>query len=143
MWLQQVVNAFSPRQWLVMAVLSGILASGSGLFLAVSAGLQLSEPWADWYDHCELFIRDTFRLTFRRTSKTKTRSLDDRNFRAPVGILVPDKPLVWLDANVAARPSSSLAETSVKPPIGTTRLSQVKTPSKMLDPDWQPDFKVQ
>ncbi len=139
--LQQVVHAFSPRQWLVMAVLSGILASGSGLFLAVSAGLQLSEPWADWYDHCELFIRDTFRLTFRRTSKTKVRTFDERIFMAPVGILVPDKLFVWLDANVP--PSSSLAETSVKPPNGTTHLLQVKTPSKMLEPDWQPDFKEQ
>ena len=141
-WLQKTAQFCSPHQWLVAALVSVCLAVGSGLFLAVSLGLPLGQPLASWYDRCELFVRDTSRLTFRHTQGKTVKTLDDTVFMAPIGILEPNRRFIWLSpastALLSVDPSSaSLASDGVQQP-GPGGFLRVKTPPKVLDPDWLP-----
>lgn len=148
-FFNHVVHLLTPRQWLVVAVLSGLLAFGSGLYLAVWAGMPLGGPVARLFDRTELFIRDTIRLTFKNRSEKRIMTGEPAVFMAPLGILEPDRTFKWLDAleplvvPVGAASGEAPAAVVTAPAAVSTPQSHVsaKAPSRMLDPDWKPDFK--
>lgn len=148
-FFNHVVHLLAPRQWLVVAVFSGLLAFGSGLYLAVLAGMPLGGPVAQLFDRTELFIRDTIRLTFKNRSEKRIMTGEPAVFMAPLGILEPDRTFKWLDAPelsmVSAGSASAEVPVAVVPvpvAVSTQPLHvPVKVPSRVLDPDWKPDFK--
>lgn len=139
-WLNQIWQMFSPRQWLAITVLCGLLAFGSGLFLTVSAGWQLAQPWASWYDNADIFIRDTIRLTFRDRSRRGGRRTAALVFTAPPGILDPRTQFHWPDAVVPVESEASEDQPAVVRPSARVVGAPVKTPASLLDPSWRPDF---
>ncbi len=142
---RHAARAFTLRQWVTIVVISLLLALASGLFLAVGAGFQMSEPWAGWYDRSELFVRDTIRLTFQdRSDKPVVDRPYETVFMAPPGILEQNKQFNWLAEDVLADATVSatvLQEAAL--PVSPAGLARVKVPNRMLEPDWQPDFKGQ
>jgi hypothetical protein len=141
---------FTFRQWVAIVLSSLLLAIGSGLYLAVGLGFQLSEPWASVYDRGELFLRDTVRLTFQdRDVLPASRRLDETVFMAPLGILEQNKQFNWLadvllpSAAAASSAAPTVASGASGLPALPSGLARVKTPSRLLESDWQPDFKGQ
>lgn len=120
--LSRLIHYFSPRVWLVIAVASMLLASGSGMVL----GSHLSEGQKDklfWvYDSVGRFMRDTVRLTFK-TDKNK-----DAVFVAPLGILKQATVFHWVENYQDFVPR--FEDTPPEP----------KAPVRLLDPDWKPAF---
>lgn len=125
-WAQQ----FSLRTWAVVVSLSFVLAFSSALVLAVSSGVQLPEPLATWYKSVELFVRDTIRLTFK--PHKATRQVSETVYMAPPGILDEKRHFVWVEAVNEVNLPTSAAQADVR---------KVKAPARLLDPDWQPEFK--
>ena len=125
-WAQQ----FSLRTWAVVVSLSSVLAFSSALVLAVSFGVALPEPLAAGYKRVELFVRDTIRLTFKPHKPNQMAS--DTVYMAPPGILEEKRGFVWLEAGVQASAPQVAALTDVH---------KAKAPLRLLDPNWQPEFK--
>lgn len=144
---KHAARAFTFRQWVWIVSFSLLLAVGSGLFLAVAAGYKMSEPWAGWYDRSELFVRDTIRLTFQdRSAKPVIDRPYETVFMAPPGILEQNKQFNWLtnEALPGAVVSSAAAQQEAAAfPVSPDGLARVKVPARLLEPDWQPDFKGQ
>lgn len=131
--LIRLAHQFSARTWMVVVGLSFLLAFGSTLVLAVNAGVPLPQPLGDWYKSAELFVRDTIRLTFRPRFKNKRiAEVSETVFMAPVGILEERRNFVWLEA----------VSMPVQPQEEQTGVQKLgKGPSRLLEPDWQPEFK--
>lgn len=120
--LSRLIYYFSPKVWLVIAVASMLLASGSGMVLVshLSEGQKDKLFWV--YDSVGRFMRDTVRLTFK-TDKNK-----DAVFVAPRGILKPATVFHWVENYQDFVPRSE--DTPPEP----------KAPVRLLDPDWKPVF---
>lgn len=135
--LIRLAHEFSLRTWVVIVCLSFVVALSSGLVLAVSYGVPLPERLAEWYKQAELFARDTVRLTFRpRTAKQRMSESSETVFMAPPGLLDEKRNFVWLD-NVAV---ANLQQPVVQA-VGQESVREAKVPIRLLDPDWQPEFK--
>ena len=131
--LIRLAHQFSARTWMVMVGLSFLLAFGSTLVLAVNAGVPLPQPLGDGYKSAELFVRDTIRLTFRPRFKSKRLAeVSETVFMAPVGILEEKRNFVWLEA----------VSMPVQPQVEQAGVQKSgKGPSRLLEPDWRPEFK--
>jgi hypothetical protein len=127
--LIHLARLLSPRAWLIISILSLVVALSSALVLAVSAGARIDGPLGSVYDRVELFVRDTIRLTFKtdRHSAMPSESV----FMAPLGILDERKKFNWL-VTEGGTVALTLAKQTSMPPT--------KTPPRLLDPDWQPPF---
>ncbi len=128
--LIQWAHQFSIRTWAWLIGCCLVLACGSVLVLAVSAGVQLPEPLASWYTRVELFARDTVRLTFK--PQKEARQMSETVYMAPPGILDEKRNFVWIDGITEHRLAQALVPDDPR---------KVKTPSRLLDPSWQPEFK--
>ena len=128
--LIQWAHQFSMRTWALVTGLSFVLAFSSVLVLAVSAGVQLPEPLASWYTQVELFARDTVRLTFK--PQKEARQMSETVYMAPPGILDEKRNFVWIEGITGASLAQAAAPDDPR---------KVKTPSRLLDPSWQPEFK--
>ena len=134
--LIELTHWLSRRAWAWVISLSFVLALGSGLVLAVSAGFQLPQPLDDWYRSSELFVRDTIRLTFKtpHTGKPGQRrsQSDEVVFMAPLGILDEKRNFVFpeqaAEAELAKMLTGEVVRKSVAPP-------------SLLDPAWETEFK--
>lgn len=120
-----LIHLFSPRTWLFVAVLSGMLATGSGVVLVRRHSAPQSEILGSVYDAVERFFRDTIRLSF--TSRMSGGNLNTV-FVAPKGILDKEMIFNWIEStkDFESKPEDAVPE-SVAPP-------------RLLDPAWQPDF---
>jgi hypothetical protein len=128
--LIRIAHLMSPRAWVMVMVLSLVVALSSAMVLAVSAGARLDGPLGAIYDRVEMFVRDTIRLTFKTDRHIS--ELAVTVFMAPPGILEQGKNFNWLDNN-----EKLVAVT----PAAQTKVSILKAPQRLLDPDWQPSFK--
>lgn len=128
--LLQLAHQFSRRTWVLVIGLSFVLACSSVLVLAVSAGVQLPEPLASWYTRVELFARDTVRLTFK--PRKEVRQLSESVFMAPPGTLDENRNFVWIEG---------ITEVTLAQAVAPDDPRKVKTPLRLLDPSWQPEFK--
>lgn len=108
-----------------MAVLSGMLAMGSGVVLVRRHSAPKSEVLGPAYDAVERFFRDTIRLSF--TSRMPSSDLNTV-FVAPKGILDKEMVFNWVDdmKDVEPKPADAVPE-----PVA---------PPRLLDPAWQPAF---
>lgn len=120
--LSRLIYYFSPKVWLVIAVASLLLASGSGMVLVshLSEGQKDKLFWA--YDSVGRFMRDTVRLTFK-TDKNK-----DAVFVAPRGILEQATAFKWVEGYQDFTPQPESAPPAPKAPV------------RLLDPAWKPAF---
>ena len=132
----ELAQQLSRRAWALVIGLSFMLALVSGLVLAVSAGMILPGPLDDWYRRSELFVRDTIRLTFKtsHSGKPAKRNVqaDESIFMAPPGILDETRSFDFPAEAAEAELSKVLAGNPVRKTLAPTRL---------LDPDWQPEHK--
>lgn len=120
--LPRLIYYFSPKVWLVIAVASLLLASGSGMVLVSHLGEGQKDTLFRVYDSVGRFMRDTVRLTFK-TDKNK-----DAVFVAPRGILKQATAFNWVENYQDFVPRSE--DTPPEP----------KAPVRLLDPDWKPAF---
>lgn len=109
----------------MVALVSVVLAVGSGAVLVSREDNGLGRLLARTYDTAELFLRDTIRLTFKSRSIRDTQEVV---FVAPLGILNRELEFNWTDD---VRDLESLTETD---------LSEPTAPVRLLDPAWQPLF---
>ena len=128
--LIQWAHQYSMRTWAMVISLSFVLACSSGLVLMVSAGVQLPEPLASGYKRVELFLRDTVRLTFKPSKESQ--QMSETVYMAPPGILDERRNFVLLEP---------IKELSVAQAVVMDDPRKVKTPARLLDPSWQPEFK--
>jgi hypothetical protein len=120
-----LIYLFSPRTWLRVAILSGVLATGSGLILVRRDSGPKSELLGHAYDAVERFFRDTIRLSF--TSRTAG-GARDAVFVAPKGILDKEMLFNWIESAKDYEPKPE--DVAIEP----------VAPPRLLDPTWQPDF---
>jgi len=119
------MHLLSPANWLAVALVSALLATGSAWVLASrSQGGFLDVP-GQVYDSVERFLFDTIRLSFKSRMKG---GLSEDVFVAPRGLLDQNASFNWLDnsQDIEARQADA-------PPPATA-------PLRLLDPQWQPDF---
>jgi hypothetical protein len=128
----RLTHLVTAKTWLLIAVLSLVLAVSSAMFLTVASGVKLSGPLASLYDGVELFLRDTVRLTFK-TGRSK-KQVTETVYMAPPGILDEKKTFTWLDFDKVMAEAKSNQAT---PSVGVVT---VRSPSRILDPTWQPNF---
>jgi hypothetical protein len=123
--LLQLLHLFSPTGWLVVAVVSVVLASGSALLLTVRQDAAPSDAPGKAFDTVEQFIRDTIRLSFKdRLSNDTSHAV----FVAPKGILDQDATLKWIEnPRIIDSSDENAAPANIAPP-------------RVLDPDWAPNF---
>lgn len=119
-------HVLEPRTWLVVILMSLVLASGSAwVLLYRPTGLVTDLP-LQAFDSVERFMRDTIRLTF--TSRHKKTGISDDVFVAPRGLLDKDATFKWLDDSLEI--DDALAN-ALPPPLA---------PPRLLDSQWQPAF---
>lgn len=123
--LYRLLHVFSPTGWLVVAIVSVALASGSALLLAARLDRTENSVPGKTFDTVEQFVRDTIRLTFKdRASGESSNAV----FVAPKGILNASATFKWLDNSLE---TESHGETAAPVAIA---------PARLLDPDWAPVF---
>ena len=134
--LLRLAQMYSVRTWAWVVSLSFVFAVCSALVLAVSVGVKLPEPLGGWYDRSEVFVRDTIRLTFKTAKHSG--EMNEMVYMAPPGILEEKRNFNWLqDAATAA----TAAVSSQHAAVGADP-KKIKTPGRLLEPDWQPDFST-
>lgn len=123
--LSSLIHLLSPRNWLLVALASIVLASGSALVLVSRFDDKEKDLPGHVFDLVERFLRDTIRLTFK---DRKSGEPSDDVFVAPKGILDKGATFKWVDnsQDFEARPEEA-------PPEPTA-------PTRLLDPEWKPDF---
>lgn len=134
--LIRLTQIYPVRIWAWVVSLSFVAAVCSALVLAVSVGVKLPEPLAAWYDRSEVFVRDTIRLTFKTAKHSG--EMTEMVYMAPPGILEEKRNFTWLQdvaAAATAAVSSQHAAVEANP-------KKIKTPGRLLEPDWQPDFST-
>ena len=116
---------FSPRVWLLVGLVLGVLAAGSGILLTSRGDDGVNSLLVRAYDSTELFVRDTIRLSFK---DRKVRGVQDAVFVAPKGILDKKMMFTWIDdvKDMEQKPEEAAPE-----PLA---------PVRILDPQWRPDF---
>ena len=120
------LNVLEPRTWLIVILMSLILAAGSGWVLLYRTNAQAADAPLHAFDLVELFIRDTIRLSF--TSRSKKAGISDDVFVAPKGLLDKDTTFKWLDDSQDIADS---LKNSMPAPLA---------PPRLLDSQWQPAF---
>lgn len=118
----RLIQHFSPQVWLAIALVSFLLAVGSGGFLYTQLSVDQKGELLVPYDAVSRFVRDTIRLTF------KTDQYVESVFVAPKQILEQSASFTWVDQYQDFVPLSDEA-----PP-------EPKAPVRLLDPQWNPDF---
>lgn len=114
---------FSPRSWLVVSVVSMVLAAGSGVVLLSRQGVRPNELVLPAYDWLRRFSRDTIRLTFKTDEQPK-----ETVFVAPRGILNQEAVFKGVENfDDFVPPVQALAKVPLAPP-------------QVLEPDWVPIF---
>ena len=123
--LSVLLHIFSPRAWLVVGLVSSMLAVGSGVTLALHGNHGLNTLLARTYDTVERFLRDTIRLSFKNR---RVGGVQDAVFVAPRDILEKKMTFNWIDdaKDFEQKPSDASPE-----PIA---------PARILDPEWRPSF---
>lgn len=119
------MHMLSPTGWIVVAVVSALLASGSGLLLATRGHIAPREAPGKAFDTVEQFVRDTIRLSF------KDKLMDDTSsavFVAPRGILNQAATFKWVE------------NTQINEPTGEEAAPIIIAPPRVLDPTWVPQF---
>lgn len=124
--LSRLIHRFSPRAWLAIAVVSFVMALGSGLVLWSQLGRRQTVQLTRAVDAVELFLRDTARLTFHADRFGS--QLDQAIFVAPRGILDSEKDFIWVVNYVDLAPRPDDARPAPAAPL------------RLLDPDWKPNF---
>ena len=123
--LASLLHLFSPQTWLVVALVSALLAVGSGAILISRGNAGETSRLVRTYDTVELFILDTIRLSFK---KRKLSDVQDAVFVAPKGILDESTTFFWIDD---AKDVEQKTEPALPEPVAPVRL---------LDPEWHPHF---
>ena len=116
------MHYFSPRVWLAIAVISMLLAGGSGSILVSRLSQDQKDRLLLPYDSMGRFMRDTIRLTF------KTDEIQKSVFVAPKRILEEAASFKWVEKYQDFVPRSE------------DTLPEPKAPIRLLDPDWKPAF---
>lgn len=119
----KLVDSFSPRAWLLVAVMSLVAAAGSGVLLLSRQGIEFDDVAISAYDWARRFSRDTIRLTFKTDEGPQ-----ETVFVAPRGILEQATVFKVLEKFDDFVPQ---ALTVTKNPLA---------PPQMLDPEWTPVF---
>lgn len=127
-WAQRL----PPWGWLVVAMLSLLLALGSGLVLVSRLSDRQKDEWVRRAEAVRQFGLETYRQTFlkRLPGADANPASDVAVHVAPHGTLDPAARLAWVDhfEDFAAAPDDDAPPAPVAPP-------------KTLDPDWKPTFQ--
>ena len=118
----RLLQLFSPRVWLSIALVSLLLATGSSWVLLSHVGEHPMDRVFEAYDAVTRFVHETIRLTFKTDKKRAS------VFVAPVGLLNQQASFNWIKNYQDFKPR---LEDQVPGP---------QAPEQLLNPTWKPDF---
>jgi hypothetical protein len=118
----RLLQLFSPRVWLSIALVSLLLATGSSWVLLSHVGEHPMDRVFETYDAVTRFVHETIRLTFKTDKKRAS------IFVAPAGLLNQQTSFNWVKNYRDFKPR---LEDQVPGP---------QAPEQMLNPTWKPDF---
>ncbi len=119
----KLTHLFAPTTWLVISVLSLVMAVGSGALLVSRQWLQVQDATVPVYDWVRLFTRDTIRLTFKTDEGPQVTV-----FVAPRGVLEQ------------ANAYKAVENYEDFVPNVTPSQAKAQAPSRVLDAEWMPAF---
>ena len=123
--MDRMFPLFSHKAWLLIAVISAVLASVSGSVLLYKFDYAFKDQIGRAFDSVELFMRDTVRLSFKNK---KIAGAPDAAFVAPKGLLDQKMVFNWLDD----KQDASLQSEEFR--------REAQAPLRILDPSWTPAF---
>jgi hypothetical protein len=120
--IDRLIHSVSPRAWLLISLLSLLLAGGSSWILLSHRGQDPKDSLYSYYDAVVRFAHETIRLTFKTDKKQAS------VFVAPIGILNPKVDFKWVQSYQDFKPRAG------------DEVAKPKAPTRILDADWRPSF---
>ncbi|MFZ4479373.1 MAG: hypothetical protein ACOYNZ_05715 [Rhodoferax sp.] len=120
--IYRLIHFVSPRVWLLVSMLSLLLAGASGWVLLSRSGENPKDGLYALYDGVVRFTHETIRLTFKTDKKQAA------VFVAPIGILNQKSDFKWVQGYQDFKPLSEDGQ------------AEPKAPARLLESDWQPAF---
>lgn len=124
----KLAHRLPPRAWLAVAVLMGMLATGSGGVLYARLSDQHKDRLVLAYESIGSFMRETWRLTVSRENRS-VEPVSDAVRVAPLGTLDPDAKFALV---------TDFKDLVVVSPVETA--PEPVAPVRLLDPSWNPNF---